>query len=179
MTMELRLWRPEDADSIARYAANPKIAANLRDVFPHPYAHKDAVDYIESCLRADPTQKLTRAITVDGEAVGSIGAFLGSDVYRKSAEIGYWLAEPFWGQGIMTRAVTRICREAFGTFDIVRLYAEPFARNTGSRRVLEKTGFRLEGILRQSVYKQGEILDSCVYALTRSDFEQNERILEP
>lgn len=179
MRIDLRPWRPEDAGSVARYASNPKIAANLRDVFPYPYTHKDAIDYIESCLKADPARQLTRAIAVDGEAVGSVGAFLGSDVYRKSAEIGYWLAEPFWGRGIMTRAVIWICREAFDAFDIVRLYAEPFARNTGSRRVLEKAGFRLEGILRQSVCKQGEILDSCIYALTRSDFEQNERIWQP
>ena len=179
MQIDLRPWRPEDAHSVARYASNPKIAANLRDVFPHPYVHQDAVNYIESCLRADSARQLTRAIAVDGEAVGSVGAFLGSDVYRKSAEIGYWLAEPFRGRGIMPGAVIRICRESLDAFDIVRLYAEPFARNAASRRVLEKAGFRLEGILRQSVCKQGEILDSCIYGLTRFDFEQNERIWQP
>ena len=179
MLIDLRDWRLEDADSLARYASNPNIAANLRDAFPHPYTHQDAVAYISSCLEGDPALQLTRAITADGEAMGSIGAFLGSDVYRKSAEIGYWLAEPFWGRGIMTKAVLRICREAFDTFAIVRLYAEPFARNMGSRRVLEKAGFRLEGILRQSVYKQDQILDSCLYAMTLSDFQCYERIGKP
>ena len=106
---------------------------------------------------------------VDGEAVGSISLTLGSDVYRRSAELGYWLGKPFWGRGIMTAAVTAMCRDGFGTWDIVRIHAEPFARNAASRRVLEKAGFTLEGTLRQSVYKNGEMLDSCIYALLREE----------
>ncbi len=101
--------------------------------------------------------------------MGSIGVFCGRDVYRRSAEIGYWLAEPFWGQGIMSEAIRRISEEAFRRFDIVRLYAEPFAVNVGSRRALEKAGFELEGILRNSVCKNGRILDSCVYARLKEE----------
>ena len=103
------------------------------------------------------------------EAVGSIGLFLGSDVYRRSAELGYWLGEPFWGRGIMTAAVETMCREGFAAWGIVRIHAEPFARNAASRRVLEKAGFALEGTLRRSVYKNGEMLDSCIYALVREE----------
>lgn len=106
---------------------------------------------------------------VDGEAAGSIGLFLGSDVYRRSAELGYWLGEPFWGRGIMTAAVETMCREGFAAWDIVRIHAEAFARNAASRRVLEKAGFALEGTLRRSVYKNGEMLDSCIYALVREE----------
>ena len=107
------------------------------------------------------------AIEAGGEAVGSIGVFRKDNVYRKSAELGYWLAEPFWGRGIMTRAVEQICAIAFDTLGVVRIFAEPFAENTKSRRVLEKAGFHLEGTMRRSVYKEGRVMDSCMYALLR------------
>ena len=90
----LRPWREADAASIARYADNAKIAASLRDVFPWPYAPQDAAAFVESCIRQEGCGQLCRAIEVDGEAVGSIGLFLGSDVYRRSAELGYWLQSP-------------------------------------------------------------------------------------
>lgn len=167
MTFTLRPWRREDVISILPYANNEKIARNLRDAFPHPYTQKDAEDFIASCLNTKEEEALVRTIDVDGEAVGSIGLFLGKDVYRKSGELGYWLAEPFWGQGIMTGAVSQMCQEGFDRFDIVRIYAEPYAHNLASRRVLEKTGFSLEGILRKSVYKRGNYLDSCIFALLR------------
>ncbi len=164
MDFILREWREEDIPSVAVYADNPRIAANLRDVFPHPYTEADAVSYVRGCIAAGDEGQLTRAIVIGGKAAGSIGVFCGRDVYRRSAEIGYWLAEPFWGQGIMSEAIRRISEEAFRRFDLVRLYAEPFAANMGSRRALEKAGFELEGILRNSVYKNGRMLDSCVYA---------------
>ena len=171
MEFTLRPWRPEDAPSVARYADNPHIAANLRDVFPWPYSPQDAVSFIQSCLQADPAVQLSLAIDVGGEAVGSIGVFLKEDVYRRSAELGYWLAEPYWGRGVMTEAVRRISETAFACFDIVRLFAEPFAVNAGSRRVLEKAGFSLEGLLRQSVFKNGKLLDSCIYAHMKDEPE--------
>ncbi|MDC0700706.1 GNAT family N-acetyltransferase [Clostridium sp. D33t1_170424_F3] len=171
MEFELRAWKPGDADSVARYANNPRIAANLRDAFPYPYTHEDAEAYVESCVNEDSARQLTRAIVINGEAAGSVGVFLGTDVYRRSAELGYWLAEPFWKKGIMSAAVWQICEEAFVRFDIVRIHAEPFAFNRGSRRVLEKAGFALEGTLRKSVYKNGVIQDSCLYALLKEDVQ--------
>ena len=101
----LRPWRLSDAASIARYADNEKIAASLRDVFPWPYSQRDAEDFEADCVRNEGRGRLCRAIEVDGEAVGSISLFLGNDVYRRSAELGYWLGAPFWGRGIMTAAV--------------------------------------------------------------------------
>ncbi len=167
MDFLLREWRPEDAISVARCADNEKIARNLRDVFPCPYTLQDAADYINSCIAADENRQLCRAIAVNGEAAGSIGLFLGGDVYRKSAELGYWLAEDYWGRGVMTAAVKQLCAEVFSRWDIARIYAEPFARNTGSRRVLEKAGFTLEGIMKKGVYKNGALEDYCMYALLR------------
>lgn len=161
----LRPWREADAASIARYADNAKIAANLRDVFPCPYAPQDAATFVESCIRQEGRGQMCRAIEVDGEAAGSIGLFLGSDVYRRSAELGYWLGEPFWRKGIMTKAVQLMCEEAFRRYKLVRIYAEPFSTNLASRGVLEKAGFELEGIKRKSIFKNGCIQDSYLYAV--------------
>lgn len=167
MIWELRPWKPSDAPSIARYADNPKIAEKLRNVFPHPYSLADAEHYIRSCIEADESRQLSRAIIVDSHAAGSIAAVLGNDVYCKSVELGYWLAEPYWGQGIMTQVIRRTCADVFNRYDVVRIYAEPFAHNAASRRVLEKAGFHLEGVLERSVFKNGAFGDTCVYALLR------------
>jgi ribosomal-protein-alanine N-acetyltransferase len=169
MDFEMRKWRPEDAVNVARYANNEKIARNLRDAFPYPYTFQDAERFLKACAAGDETRQLYRAIAVAGEAVGSIGISLGADVYRRSAELGYWLAEDFWGKGIMTEAVKRLCAEAFARFDIVRIFAEPYAHNTGSRKVLEKAGFTLEGIMRNGVTKRGSVIDYCMYALLKPE----------
>ena len=166
--MNLRPWRMSDAVSLARYANNPDVSANLTDAFPYPYSLSDAEAYIRDCIAKEETQ-LCRAIVIGGEAVGSVGAFPQTDIRRRTAALGDWLAKPFWGRGIMTAAVGEICREAFRRFDIVRVEAQINARNVGSRRVVEKNGFTLEGILRQSVWKRGEILDACMYSLLREE----------
>lgn len=167
MEFLLRAWKTQDAAKIVRYADNPKIAANLRNSFPYPYTTADAQAYVDSCVENEGKRQLCRAIEIAGEPVGSIGIFLQNDVSCRSAELGYWLAEPFWGKGIMTAAARQLCGEAFDRFDLVRISAEPYAYNTGSRRVLEKAGFTLEGILRKSVFKNGTVYDACMYALVR------------
>lgn len=167
MEFELRKWNLADSQDVAHYANNKKIAANLRNVFPYPYTLADAEGYICSCVENNEERQLCRAIVVNGHAAGSVGIFCGTDVYEKSAELGYWLAEEFWGNGIMTEAVKQLCQEAFDKFDIIRIYAEPFAYNTGSRKVLEKAGFSLEGIMKKGAYKNGQIQDYCMYALLK------------
>ncbi|MDO4273891.1 MAG: GNAT family protein [Eubacteriales bacterium] len=167
MDILLREWKKEDISNVAYYADNKRIADNLRNVFPYPYTEQDARGYVESCIAGNDQEQITRAIVSEGHAVGSIGLFKGTDVYEKSAELGYWLAEDYWGRGIMSEAVRRICAQGFRQWDIVRIYAEPFAYNTGSRKVLEKSGFVLEGILKNSVFKNGKIIDSCIYALIK------------
>ena len=165
MDVMLRPWRPEDAPSIARHADDPQVAANLRDVFPCPYQLSDAEEFIRLCRAAEPEQ----AIVVDGQAVGSVALTRGTDVCRRSAELGYWLGRAFWGRGIMTKAVEEMCRTGFEAWDIVRIYAEPFAHNAGSRRVLEKAGFALEGVMRCGIWKNGRLRDYCMYALLRPE----------
>ena len=141
----LRPWRQADIEAVAEAADNPNIAANLRNIFPSPYTLADAKWFVEDCIAQGETRQLMRAIAVNGRAAGSISVARKDDVYEKSAELGYWLAEDYWGRGIMTEAVRQICREAFDRFDILRIFAEPFAENLGSRRVLEKAGFVCEG----------------------------------
>ena len=167
MPIQLRAWRFEDVDSIVKYANNPKIAANLRNGFHSPYTMEDADAFLHSCLDDDEHRRFVRAIEIGGEAVGSIGIYRDDDVYCKTAEVGYWLGEPFWGNGIVSAAIRLMCDEAFRRYDILRIYAEPYAYNIGSRRALEKAGFVLEGIKKSSVYKNGTVYDSCMYALLR------------
>lgn len=169
MEFKLRKWQKEDVKDVFRYADNPRIAENLRNLFPYPYTMQDAEGYVYSCAENTEERQICRAIEVNHEVVGSIGIFLGSDVYEKSAELGYWLAEPFWGKGIMTAAVKQACEGAFEKFDIVRIFAEPYGYNQGSRKVLEKAGFTLEGIMKQGVYKNGKVHDYCMYALLRCE----------
>src|SRR5438552_16555683 len=109
------------------------------------------------------------AIDVDGAAVGGIGLRIGSDIHRRSAEVGYWLGEAFWGRGIITDALVAVTRYAFETFDLAHVFAGIFERNVASRRVLEKAGYSLEGRLRLHVTKKGETMDELVYGVTREE----------
>ncbi len=158
----LREWRRDDAPSIARYANNRKIWLNLRDGFPHPYNCRHAEAFIEKAIQSIPATLF--AIATCNEAIGSIGLTIGTDVHRFSAELGYWLAEPFWGRGIMTRAVTCVTAYAIETLGLHRVYAEPYACNIASAKVLEKAGFVLEGIMRSSAFKDGTICDQLLYS---------------
>lgn len=166
----LRAWRTEDAESLAQAANNPEIARNLRNVFPNPYTLDDAIWYINDSIANEGKKQISYAIEIEGRAVGSIGIFVKDDVYEKSAELGYWLAEDYWRKGVMTKAVQMICKEAFASFDIVRIFAEPFADNAGSRGVLEKAGFTYEGTMRNGIYKNGEIHSYCMYSILREEF---------
>jgi RimJ/RimL family protein N-acetyltransferase len=158
----LRPWRDGDVASLVRHANNRKVWRNLRDAFPHPYTDKDAGEWLAKVRDIAPVRFF--AIDIGGEAVGSIGVVPGSDVYSRSAEIGYFLGEPYWGRGIMTEAVDACTRYAFDTFDIVRMQAGVFEWNAASMRVLQKCGYVREGVLRKSVWKDGELVDSVLYA---------------
>ena len=159
---KLRAWQLSDIDSLAKHANNPNIAKWLTDQFPYPYDKQAAETYIRMVANDHP-QKVF-AIEIDGEAVGSIGIFPQTDIHQKSAEIGYWLSEDYWHQGIMPQAVEEIVAYGFRTFDIVRIYARLFSTNKGSQRVLEKAGFTLEARLKNALYKQGAFLDEYIYA---------------
>ena len=174
---ELREWRDTDAPSLARYADDLQVARNLTGIFPHPYALPDAEAYIRR-NQADeqvPGGRFCRTIAVNGEAAGSIDVIPGEDVYRRTGVLGYWLARDYWGRGIMTAAAGQFLRMAFARLDnLVRIEATAYARNAGSRRVLEKNGFRLEGIRRNHCWNErdgGVLLDDCIYGLLREELE--------
>jgi len=152
----------DDAPSLAKHANNRRVSITLRDRFPYPYRLNDAKDFIERAISVQPEKNF--CIEVDHSAVGGIGFRAGEDVHRHTAEFGYWLAEEFWGKGIMTEAVTAFVNYCFQNFSLNRIFASAYANNPASVRVLEKAGFIFEGRLRNNVIKDGKILDSLLYA---------------
>lgn len=158
----VRSWKVADAEPLAHHANNYKIWLNLRDAFPHPYTLQHAREFIKSVRNRAP--EMTFAIAVNDEVVGSVGFVLRHDVERVSAEIGYWLAEPFWGRGIATEALIAVTDYALATHALTRIYALPFASNAASCRVLEKAGYALEARLRRSAIKNGVVTDQFHYA---------------
>jgi RimJ/RimL family protein N-acetyltransferase len=161
----IRSWRAEDAASIAKHADNRNIWLNVRDRFPHPYTVAHAEAWLAMVLSAEPVTQF--AIEVDGEAAGGVGLFLQEDVSRYTAEIGYWLGEAFWGRGVMTDVVRRFTDYAFATWDLNRIYANVFAWNEASVRVLEKAGYQFEGRQRSATVKDGRVVDNLMYAVVR------------
>ena len=168
MTCQIRKWRLSDAGDLAAALSNRKVQDNLRDGLPYPYTERDGEEYISSVLSGDENDIFAFAIVAEGQVVGSIGAFRQKNIHWQTAELGYYLAEPYWGKGLMTQAVRQICEIIFARGDIIRIYAEPFAHNAASCRVLEKAGFQYEGTLRSNGVKNGEILDMKLYARLRT-----------
>jgi len=162
----VRPYRRGDETSVSRHANSLAIARNMRDRFPHPYTLADAERWIGLVLAQVPQTSWT--IDVQGEAVGGIGLIPQDDIHRRSAEIGYWLGEAYWGRGIMTSVVPAVTQDAFVRFDLTRIYATVFAWNPTSARVLEKAGYTLEGRLRASVTKLGQTVDELLYACIRA-----------
>jgi [ribosomal protein S5]-alanine N-acetyltransferase len=165
----LRPWSIDDAQRLAVIANNKNVADNLRDGFPQPYSLNDAYNWLNLVLPVNEPPRFF-AILYANKVYGSIGIVTKEDIYRKNVEIGYFLAEEVWGKGITTKAVKAATSYAFTKFDIVRVYAEPFADNPGSRKVLDKSGFKCEAVFKNNVIKNGIIKDSCIYSVLREDF---------
>jgi [ribosomal protein S5]-alanine N-acetyltransferase len=164
----LRPFKPEDKYRLAELANNEKISINLRDGFPHPYSLTDAERFVEMAMATVPLQIF--AIEYEGEYVGNIGLHKKEDVYRMTAEIGYFLGEPYWNKGIMSRAVILACEYGFRELDIVRIDTGVFEFNGASQRVLEKCGFVKEAVFKRSIIKKGTIWDEIRYALIKEEF---------
>ena len=168
MLCNIRKWRPEDAADLAAALSNRKVLDNLRDGLPYPYTEKDGADYISAMLSADPEDAFAFAIVADDRVIGSIGVFRQANIHRRTAEMGYYISEEYWGRGIMTDAVRQTCRYVFENSDIIRIYAEPFSHNIASCRVLEKAGFQFEGVLRQNAVKNNKVLDMKMYSIIKN-----------
>ena len=166
MKFKLRPWNKSDLDDLVHFANNPRIANNLTDAFPHPYREKHGISFIDMASNDNPT--LIFAIEVDGRAAGGIGLHQQTDLHKKNMELGYWLADIHWGKGIMSAAVKEVVNYGFNTFKINRIYARPFGTNQGSKRVLQKAGFNLEGTFEKALYKNGEYIDELIYAVRKA-----------
>ncbi len=165
MQINLRPWQMSDAETLAGIANNPRIAANMMDGFPHPYTLDNAKAFINAAVQVLPANIL--AIEVNGAAAGGIGIHQQTDIYRMNAELGYWLAEEYWGRGVITIAIKQMTAYAFRNWNISRIYARPFGRNIASAKALQKAGFILEGRFEKTIFKNGVYEDELVYAIRR------------
>ena len=172
MKCRIRKWELSDAKDLAAALSNKKVQDNLRDGLPYPYTEQDGKEFISAMLSADESETFAFAITVDNMVIGSIGIFRQSNIHRQTAELGYHIAEEYWGKGIMTEAVKQICEYVFANSDIIRIYAEPFAYNIASCRVLEKAGFQYEGTLRSNAVKNGKVIDMKMYSLLKEEIKE-------
>lgn len=165
MDFTLRTWYSSDLDSLVECANNPDIAKNMMDGFAHPYTEENGKAFIQFATSANKSRVF--AIVINGKAVGSIGIHLQTDISRKNAELGYWLAEAYWGKGVISKAIPQIVEYGFKNLEIERIFARPFGTNIASQKVLEKCGFRLEARFEKTIFKNGEYQDELVYAIRK------------
>ena len=166
MNVTLRPWTAADIPVLAELCAGAE-RKYLSDRLPDPYTERDAEKWIHMTRDHDGKDGLFRAVLADGEAVGNISVEQKTDVYRRDAELGYFLRRDLWSQGIMTEAVRLICAAAFRELDIVRITALAYEPNAASRRVLEKNGFKLEGVMEHAAFKDGTLYNLCVYRILK------------
>ena len=167
MEIRLRKLAESDASNLVKYGNNKKIAQNLTDSFPSPYTEEAAHKFIQFASTTDKAQ--IRAIAIDGELIGVVGLYIQDDIMCKNAELGYWVAESFWGQGIATIAIKQAIDLGFQNLDIVRIFARPYGSNKASQRVIEKLGFTKEAQIKQNLYKWGEWEDELIYGMRREE----------
>ncbi|PZS99202.1 GNAT family N-acetyltransferase [Stenotrophomonas maltophilia] len=162
----LRPWHPDDLESLLRNANDPDVSRGLRDRFPYPYTRADGEAFLAGRVLTPGTLNL--AIEIDGHACGSVGAQQGSAERGHMAELGYWLGQAYWGQGLMTRVVGLFAPWVMDELRLFRLQAGVVDFNLGSARVLEKNGFQEEGVDRCAVYKRGVLHDLRRFARVRT-----------
>ena len=162
-SFKLRAWTRADISALAKHLNNKKIWDNCRDALPYPYTEKDAEQFI-SFVEGQSEQN-NYCIEINHEAAGNISFIRGTDVERYNAELGYWLAEPYWNLGIMTEAIKQAVEDYLSHSDTVRIHAHVYENNLASMKVLEKAGFHKCGILRKASFKNGRFVDCHCYEL--------------
>ncbi len=170
VSVKLRAWQNSDLEGLVKYANNRNISRNLTDQFPFPYTKEKGEEFIAYARGKGPNHIF--AIDLEGQAIGGIGIHPQADIFRKNAELGYWLAEEYWGRGITTEAIRLVIDYAFENLDVDRVFARPFGSNIPSQRVLEKNGFVLEARFEKTIIKGDEYQDELVYALRRKRWEK-------
>jgi RimJ/RimL family protein N-acetyltransferase len=167
MVITLRKYTVDDAKALTTLANDYEVSKYLRDAFPYPYTKEDAERFLSFVTNLSPQKGVEFAILVDDIFVGAIGLTFATDMYRKTAEIGYWLGKEYWQQGIITKAIEMMVDYTFKNFPIHKITAEVFYDNIGSQKALEKNGFVLEGILQEQVYKNNQYSDIKLYGLCK------------
>ena len=163
-------WRDGDQERFVTLANDYDIWVNLRDRFPHPYTRADAEEWVALQSGRDPA---TVFAVCDGEGpIGAVGLETREADYRHSAELGYWLGKPFWGRGVITQAAKAMTAYGFETLGLLRIDAHVKAGNGASARVLEKAGYRREGLLRKAALKEGALVDYLLYAILREEWRR-------
>jgi ribosomal-protein-alanine N-acetyltransferase len=162
----LRPWRHTDLDKLVLYANNPGITENLSNSFPYPYTRENGEKFINMVLNIGEPQRIF-AIALNDEIIGSIGLHPQADIMIRNMELGYWVAEPFWGRGIVTAAISQMVDYCFSTFEVTRIFARVFGSNIGSQRALEKAGFVLEARFSGTIFKNGRVEDELIYAVRK------------
>ena len=171
----LRLWQESDAPALAKYLNNKKIWDNCRDSLPYPYTSKDAVSFIQY-VKSQNVQH-NYCIEINMEAAGNVSFDRGTDVERFNAEIGYWIAEPYWNKGIITQALRQAIGDYFNRTDVVRIFARVYVGNLASMRALEKVGFQKTGILHRAYFKNGQFLDCHYFELLKEYLDYRPKYL--
>lgn len=164
--IELVKWKKEYSEPFYLQSNSVELYRNLSDSFPKTL--EECRNIVNCFADSNDETECARAIVIEGKVVGCIAVFFENDIYKKNAAIAYWIGKEYWRQGIMTQTVKQFTQYIFKQYDIERIYGEPIAYNKGSQRVLEKSGFVLEGILKHRVFKDGQIYDACMYAITKS-----------
>jgi RimJ/RimL family protein N-acetyltransferase len=162
---KLRKWRNDDVEDLVRFANNVNISRNLTNHFVNPYTIENGRSFLNMVSEQHPVQIF--AIEVENHASGSIGIHPQSDIMLKNAELGYWLAECYWGNNIISSAIVKMVDYAFQTFDIDRIFARPFGSNVGSQKALIKAGFVQEAYFKNTIYKNNQYEDELVFAIRR------------
>jgi len=172
MQLILRPYQPNDIESLVKHANNFNISKYLTNKFPFPYEKKDGEAFIQLALSHNPLQ--IKAIVLNGEVIGSIGVHQLADIYSKSAEIGYWIAEDFWGKGIVPLAIKEMLKYGFDTFDIERIFARTTHTNLASQQVLKKAGFIFEAELKDTIFKNGEYFDELIFGFRKHQLSKEQ-----
>lgn len=162
--VQLRCFEAADIPLLLTYMNNRNVTQYLTDKIPQPYLEKDAQWWVNEGSKAG----FTRAIIYEGQFVGCVGIIPETHERCRTVELGYWLAESFWGKGLAAQAVRQIVDLIFTETDVMRIYAPVFHPNKSSMRVLEKSGFVQEGVHQQEIYKNGQFYNAHYFVQLKS-----------
>lgn len=175
MELSLRDWRMEDQDIIKEHLNNRNVSITMPNGIPYPYTDQDAYEGIQFLVSSNKIDTIIKAIVLDEVAVGSVSLFVKQDIYRKTAEMGIWIGEPYWNKGIGTWAIHKLTDRAFHYLDIVRIYAKTMESNIGAQKMLLKCGYTKEAVMRKQCYKLGKYQDFYMYSILKDEIGKLER----